>query len=57
MRIVALSVSKPKTIHHMGREVSTGIYKVPVQGPRMVRKTNMVLSSMDAPLNARAFDA
>ena len=57
MRIVALSVSKPKTIHHKGREVSTGIYKVPVQGPRMVRKTNMVLSSMDAPLNARAFDA
>ena len=41
MRIVALSVSKPKIIHHKGREVSTGIYKVPVQGPRMVRKTNI----------------
>ncbi len=41
MRIVALSVSKPKIVHFKGRDVSTGIFKVPVQGPCMVRMTNI----------------
>ncbi len=41
MEIVALSVSEPKTILHNGKELSTGIYKSPVQGPRMVRRTNI----------------
>ena len=41
MRIVALCVSMPKTIQHRGRDVSTGIFKTPVEGPHMVRMTNI----------------
>jgi MOSC domain-containing protein YiiM len=41
MEIVALCVSKPKTIVDHGREISTGIYKSSVDGPRMVRRTNI----------------
>jgi MOSC domain-containing protein YiiM len=41
MRILAISVGKPKTIKHMGKDVPTAIYKYPVVGPCMVRKTNI----------------
>jgi MOSC domain-containing protein YiiM len=41
MRIEALCVAKPKTIAHKGRTVTTGIYKSPVEGPRMARRTNI----------------
>ena len=41
MKIEALCVAKPKTIAHQGRTISTGIYKSPVEGSRMVRRTNI----------------
>ena len=41
MRIVALSVSTSKIVHFKGRDVSTGIFKAPVQGSCMVRMTNI----------------
>ena len=41
MRILALSVSKPKLVQYKGKEISTGIYKKPVHGPVMLRKTNV----------------
>jgi len=41
MEIVALCVSKPKTIVDRGREISTGIYKSSVDGPRMIHRTNI----------------
>ena len=41
MCILAVSVSKPKIVQYKGKEISTGIYKEPVHGPVMVRKTNI----------------
>ncbi len=41
MEVLALSVSEPKIVVHGGREISTGIYKTQVDGPRMVRKSNI----------------
>lgn len=41
MRIKALNVSKPKTIVYKGEKVRTGIYKVSIAEPRMVRKFNI----------------
>jgi MOSC domain-containing protein YiiM len=41
MKVEALCVAKPKTIEHQGKTVSTGIYKTPVEGPRMARRTNI----------------
>lgn len=41
MRILAVSVSKPKIVQYKNREISTGIYKKPIHGPVMVRKTNI----------------
>ena len=41
MRILSVNVSKPKVILHKGKRVSTGIYKTRVDGPVMVRKTNI----------------
>lgn len=41
MRIISLNVAKAITVTYKNQEVSTGIYKVPVQGPRMVRKLNI----------------
>lgn len=41
MKVVALCVSKPVTITDKGREISTGIFKSPVDGARMVRRTNI----------------
>ena len=41
MEIVALCVSKPKTIVDRGREISTGFFNSPVDGRRMVGRTNI----------------
>ena len=41
MHILSVNVSKPKVVQYKGKEVSTGIYKKPVHGPVMLRKTNI----------------
>lgn len=41
MRVLAVSVSKPKVVQYKGKEISTGIYKKLVHGPVMVGKTNI----------------
>jgi ferredoxin-NADP reductase/MOSC domain-containing protein YiiM len=41
MQIVRINVSMPKTIQHGGRDVSTGIFKQPVDGPVAVRFLNL----------------
>jgi MOSC domain-containing protein YiiM len=41
MKLVSVNVSMPKTVDHMGRKVSTGIYNEPVSGRVMVRKLNV----------------
>ncbi len=41
MKLVALCVAKPRIVEYKGEKVSTGIYKTPVEGPRMVRATNI----------------
>ena len=41
MRILAVNVAKPIVVSYRGKEISTGIYKKPVHGSVMVRKTNI----------------
>jgi ferredoxin-NADP reductase/MOSC domain-containing protein YiiM len=41
MKLVSVNVSEPKTVDHLGRRVSTGIYNEPVTGRVMVRKLNV----------------
>ena len=41
MRILSLNVSKAKAITYKNGKVLTGIFKVPVVGPRMVRQLNI----------------
>ena len=41
MRLVSVNVSMPKTVEHLGRKVSTGIFKKPVDGRVMVRRLNV----------------
>lgn len=41
VKIESLSVSKPRSIVHEGRQIVTGIFKTPIQGLRMVRRTNI----------------
>ncbi len=41
MKLVSVNVSMPKTVDHLGRKVSTGIYNEPVAGRVMVRKLNL----------------
>jgi len=40
MRIVSINVGRPRLIHWKGVTINTGIFKEPVQGPVMLRKTN-----------------
>jgi MOSC domain-containing protein YiiM len=40
-RLVSIQVGQPRAVQHMGREVLTGIYKLPVEGPVMVRRLNL----------------
>ena len=41
MNLVSVNVSIPKTVDHLGRRVSTGIYNEPVAGRVMVRRLNV----------------
>ncbi|BBO71441.1 molybdenum cofactor biosynthesis protein [Desulfosarcina alkanivorans] len=41
MNLVSVNVGMPKTVEHLGRKVSTGIFKSPVDGRVMVRKLNV----------------
>lgn len=41
MKLLSINVSRPKTIEHRGKQISTGIFKTPIEGRRMVRNTNM----------------
>jgi MOSC domain-containing protein YiiM len=40
-RLLTIQVARPLPIRHMGKEVRTGIYKLPVAGPVMVRRLNI----------------
>jgi ferredoxin-NADP reductase/MOSC domain-containing protein YiiM len=40
-RLLSLNVGMPKDVPWQGRTVHTGIFKYPVDGPRMVRKLNV----------------
>ncbi|MGA2511157.1 MAG: MOSC domain-containing protein [Candidatus Acidiferrales bacterium] len=40
MKIVSLNVGKPRTVHYVNRDVTTGIFKSPVQGPLLLRRLN-----------------
>ncbi len=42
MRIASITVSMPKTVQDGGRDVSTGIFKQPVDGPLALRFLNLV---------------
>jgi ferredoxin-NADP reductase/MOSC domain-containing protein YiiM len=41
MNLASVNVGMPKTAEHLGRKVSTGIFKAPVAGRVMVRKLNV----------------
>lgn len=41
MKILSLNVSKPTVVQYRGQAVTTGIYKVPVDGPHRVGATNI----------------
>ena len=41
MKLLSINVSKPKPIQYGGKTVQTGIFKVPVQGPVMLREKNI----------------
>lgn len=41
MKIISLNVGKPRAVPHSGREVTTGIFKSPVQGPLLLRRLNL----------------
>ena len=41
MKILSIQIGMPKTIEFRGRKVITGIFKDPIQGPVMVRQTNI----------------
>lgn len=41
MKLVGVSVAKPDTVLHEGRQVSTGIFKRPVAGPVRVGRLNL----------------
>jgi MOSC domain-containing protein YiiM len=41
MRIISLNVGRPRLVVWDGRPVSTGIYKTPVEGRRMLRALNL----------------
>ena len=41
MKLISVNVSMPKTVDHLGRRVSTGIYNEPLTSRVMVRKLNL----------------
>ena len=40
-RLLTIQVARPLAVRHMDREVRTGIFKLPVDGPVMVRRLNI----------------
>ncbi len=41
MKIISLQVGLPRTVHYVNRDVTTSIFKSPVRGPRLLRRTNL----------------
>ncbi|MEO8258627.1 MAG: MOSC domain-containing protein [Acidobacteriota bacterium] len=41
MSVLSLNVGRPRVVHAGGREVTTGIFKAPVDGPVMLRRFNL----------------
>jgi MOSC domain-containing protein YiiM len=41
MKIISINVGTPRTIHWKGLDVTTGIFKDPVEGPVMLRRLNI----------------
>ena len=41
MKVVSINVSLPRAVSVHGQEVETGIFKVPVTGPVVVRELNL----------------
>ena len=41
MKVISLNVGMPRTVRFGDREVSTGIFKSPVQGPLLLRRLNL----------------
>jgi MOSC domain-containing protein YiiM len=41
MKIISLNVGVPRRVLYHGREVTTGIFKSPVEGPRMLYRLNL----------------
>jgi len=39
--LLSIQVARPHIVRHMGKDVPTGIFKLPVTGPVMVRKLNI----------------
>ena len=39
--LISIQVARPLSLRHMGKEVRTGIFKLPVAGPVMVRSLNI----------------
>ncbi|HWC28574.1 MAG TPA: MOSC domain-containing protein [Dehalococcoidia bacterium] len=40
-RLLSIQVARPLAVRHVDREVMTGIFKLPVEGPVMVRSLNI----------------
>ena len=41
MKLVSLNIAVPRTVVWKGHEIRTGIFKVPVEGPVMMRRLNL----------------
>ncbi len=41
MRVVCVSIARPRDIKYRGRTINTGIFKMPVKGPVAVRRFNI----------------
>lgn len=41
MKLLAISVARPRLIISKGQRISTGIFKLPVEGPVMLRRLNL----------------
>ena len=40
-KLLSIQVARPLAVRHMGNEVLTGIFKLPITGPVMVRRLNL----------------
>lgn len=41
MRLISVNVSRPRTVTHQGKSITTGIFKEPVSGRILLRKLNL----------------